>query len=133
MNNKKKYFFCINELSLLRFCIFMLIGRRPYFLAIDSIFPQSEYFLNKVVDWGVKHRFARKAINLTPDLKPYLENNRRFYFKDVPKNYEPWQRNYFNFASVEKENQNYGYVFKLVTNTYIFEKVMQIYMIKSIF
>ena len=110
----------------------MLIGRRPYFLAIDSIFPQSEYFLNKVVDWGVKHRFARKAINLTPDLKPYLENNRRFYFKDVPKNYEPWQRNYFNFASVEKENQNYGYVFKLVTNTYIFEKVMQIYMIKSI-
>ncbi len=132
MNKKKKYFFCINELSLLRFCIFMLIGRCPYILVVESIFPQSEYFLNKVVDWGVKHRFAERAVNLTPDLKPYLENNRRFYFKDVPKNYEAWQREYFNFASVEKENQNYGYVFKLVTNTYIFEKVIQIYMIKSI-
>jgi len=119
-------------MSLPLFLLLVVFGRKPHIIQIDSVLPQSETILNGLANWAVRLKLASFAIDLAPELLRYRENPRRFYFQDVFKKYEPWQDGYFNFHLVEKQSPEYGYAFKALTCTYVFEKVLEIFLLDSL-
>ena len=119
-------------MSLFVFLLLVIIRRKPHILQVDPVFPQSVSVLNGLAKWAVRLNLASFAIDLAPELYRYSENPRRFYFQDVFKKYEPWQDDYFNFNLVEQQSPTYGYAFKALTCTYVFEKVLEIFLLDSL-
>ena len=119
-------------MSLFVFLLLVIFRRKPHIVQVDPVFPQSESVLDGLAKWAVRLNLASFAIDLAPELYRYSENPRRFYFQDVFKKYEPWQDDYFNFNLAEQQSPTYGYAFKALTCTYVYEKVLEIFLLDSL-
>jgi len=128
-----KHLFSLNELMLPKFLLFILMGRKVYILRVAAIVPRLNNFLKHIVSIGIKGGYVQDAVDLVPELKMYRQYERRFYFKEVFKNYEPWQDHYYGFERPKILNDPiYGYGFKQMTCSYTFWKVIEIYLLDAI-
>ena len=85
-----------------------------------------------MADGAIAAGRAKYAIDLAPELRRYWEFDRRFYFQEVFKKYEPWQNRYYGFERPEIVNDPiYGYGFKQITCSYTFWKVNEIFLLDA--
>lgn len=123
----------LNELVLPKFFVLTLLGRSVKVLRVAPFVPKARGLLQQAVDWAIRTGRAEYAVNLAPELRLYWEFDRRFYFKEVFKKYEPWQNRYYGFdrPSIADEPV-YGYGYKQMTCSYTFWKVIEVYLIDAI-
>lgn len=127
------YFFSLNELLLPRFLILILLGRSVKVLRIAPFVAKMEGVLKRLVDWLIASGRTEYAVSLTPELQTRWDFQRRFYFQEVFKKYEPWQNDYYGFTRDEIAGDPvYGYAFKKMTCSYTFWKVIEIYLIRAL-
>ena len=123
----------LNELVLPKFIFLTLLGKNVKILRVAPIFPKMLGLLQRAADKAIAANRAQYAVELAPELKLYWQFDRRFYFQEVFKKYEPWQNRYYGFERHEVENDPvYGYGFKQMTCSYTFWKVIEIYLLDSI-
>ena len=110
----------------------MALRKQPFIIQVDVILPISQRVIERIVNWTVNRNLAAFAIDLVPELSQYWENHRRFYFLDVFEKYENWQDQFFQFDNAEIKSKTYGYAYKALTCTYVFDKVIQIFIIERL-
>ena len=123
----------LNELVVPRFLVLALLRRPVKVLRVAPFVPRFGATLQRLVDWAIRAGRAEYAIALAPELKRYWEFDRRFYFQEVFKKYEPWQNRYYGFARPQiADDPVYGYAFKQMTCSYTFWKVIEVYLLDAI-
>lgn len=123
----------LNELVLPKFFILTLLGRSVKVLRIAPFVPKAKNLLQQAVDWAIRTGRAEYAVNLAPELRRYWDFDRRFYFHEVFKKYEPWQNRCYGLERPEIfEDPVYGYAFKQMTCSYTFWKVIEVYLLDAI-
>jgi hypothetical protein len=123
----------LNELVLPKFLVFTLLRRNVKILGVASIVPRADKFLQRMADRAVAAGRATYAVDLAPELSHHWEYDRRLYFQDLFKKYEPWQNRYYRFERPELANDPiYGYGFKQMTCSYTFRKMIQIYLLDAL-
>ena len=123
----------LNELMLPKFLLLTLLRRNVKVLRIAPIIPKATGFLKRIVERAIAVGRAQYAVDLVPELRVYWDFERRFYFQEVFKKYEPWQNRFYGFERPEIANDPvYGYGFKQMTCSYTFWKVIEIYLLDAI-
>ncbi|NQU57201.1 MAG: hypothetical protein HQ513_08195 [Rhodospirillales bacterium] len=123
----------LNELVLPKFFFLTLLGRSVKVLRVAPFVPKTRSLLQRAVDWAIRTGRAEYAITLAPELELYWEFDRRFYFKEAFKKYEPWQNRYYGFDRQSiVDDPVYGYGYKQMTCSYTFWKVIEVYLIDAI-
>ena len=123
----------LNELVLPRFLVLTLLRRSVKVLRVAPFVPKSKGFLQRIVDWSIRTGRAEYAVKLAPELQRQWEFDRRFYFKEVFKKYEPWQNRYYGFDNQSiADDPVYGYGFKQMTCSYTFWKVIEVHLLDAI-
>ena len=123
----------LNELVLPKFLVFTLLRRNVKILRVAPIVPGAKKLLQRMVDGAIAAGRATYAVDLVPELRRYWEFDRRFYFQEVFKKYEPWQNHYYRFERPEIANDPiYGYGFKQMTCSYTWWKVIEIYLLDAL-
>ena len=128
-----KYIFLLNEFTLLKFFTQIVLKRQVYILNNRSIFPPLQKFIDCIASWALNSGRAEHVVeNLTPNLKPYWEYDRRFHFHEAFKKYESWQDAYYQLNNAEKIGEPYTYGYKLSVSNYTFPKVLDIYLVQGL-
>lgn len=123
----------LNELVLAKFLLLTFLGRNVKILRVAPIIPKAASLLQRVADRAISAGNAQYAVDLAPELRVYWDFERRFYFQEVFKKYEPWQNSYYGFDRPEIANDSiYGYGFKQMTCSYTFWKVIEIYLLDAL-
>lgn len=123
----------LNELVLPKFLFLLLLRRKVKILRIAPIIPKAASFLKRVVNKAIESGRAQYAVTLVPELQEFWDFERRFYFYEAFKKYEPWQNRYYGFdRPIIANDPAYGYGFKQMTCSYTFWKVIEIYLLEAI-
>jgi len=123
------HLFVLNELSLAWFLSCLLLRRPVWVIAAAPLLPPLKPLFDRLADWSIKAGLARHAVDLTPDLYPYWRYDRRFFFQEIFKKYEPWQDRVFGFDQADANGPAYGYGYKLIVCNYLFPQVIQAYLL----
>lgn len=127
------YLISLNEITLFRFLGLILLGKNVKVLRIAPFMLMLKGIFTRLVEWAIRNGKTEYAVKLTPELQDHWDFERRFYFIEVFKKYEPWQDEYYEFNSARIESdQDYGYAYKKATCSYTFWKVIEIYILDAI-
>jgi hypothetical protein len=127
------YLISLNEITLFRFLVLIAFGKNVKVLRIAPFMLMTRGFFTRLVNWGIREEKTEYAVKLTPELQHHWDFERRFYFQEIFKKYEPWQDQYYGFHSPHVEtDESYGYSFKKITCSYTFWKVIEIYVLDAI-
>lgn len=127
------YLFSLNELVLPRFLVLTLLGRKVKVLRIAPFVAKLHEPFKRLVNWAINSGRAEYAVKLIPELQNHWDFERRFYFQEEFKKYEPWQNAYYGFDRPGiSEDPVYGLAFKQITCTYTFRKVIETFLLDAI-
>jgi len=127
------YLVSLNEMTLFRFVVLMALKKNVKVLRIAPFMLMAKGALTRLVAWGIRTGKTEYAVKLTPQYQHHWDFERRFYFQEIFKKYEPWQDQYYGFDSPHIDaDKSYGYAFKKITCSYTFWKVIEIYVLDAI-
>jgi len=127
------YLVSLNEITLFRFLALILFKKNVKVLRIAPFMLMANGLLSSLVERCIRAGKTDYAVKLTPELQLYWDFERRFYFQEIFKKYEPWQDQYYGFHSLRiNSDQSYGYAFKKITSSYTFWKVIEIFILDAI-
>ena len=109
------YIVNLNEFSLVRFLILIMLRREVYVLWTETIFPQLKRLVHAIAEWSVRKGYAKWAVDLCPELVPEWDYPPRSLIHNIFADTEGWQNTYYEFAKAERSIPEYAYAYKQVT------------------
>ncbi len=122
----------LNEFTLPMFLLRCWTRRQVYVLGVQPLIPPLQPYLDRLAARMIERQRAQWAVDLVPELRPAWEYDRRLFFEEVFKKYEPWQNAYFDFEWADQAREPYGYGYKLVTTNHVFKRAIEIYLIEAL-
>lgn len=99
---------CVNEFTLARLLISTWLGRRPWVIGVDPLFPKWKPVLEKVVDHLVCAGKAMSAIREFADLAEVEAYFANIYKHDIFHATETWHDKYFEYDQLESMLPKYA-------------------------
>lgn len=112
------YIICLNELTAAYFVLLSLLGRKPYVLMVDPIFPPLRRSLQSLAERMANAGRAGWIVELCPELQHLWDYHSRIFYHDIFSETEDWQNDYYGFEEVERTVPNYAYGYKHNTCNY---------------
>lgn len=109
----------INELTAVRFMVAAMLGRIPYVLAIEALFPPLNPLLQRLAETMIARGRARWIIDLAPEYSHVWEYPTRILLYDVFADSEDWQNRHYGFDAADQAAGNYAYAYRQVTCNYV--------------
>jgi hypothetical protein len=122
----------LNEFTLPLFLILCWTRRRVHVLTVQPLLPLLQPFLERLAGRMIERGKAGWAVDLVPELRPVWDYDKRLFFDEIFKKYEPWQNGYYDFEWADQAREPYGYAYKLVTTNHVFGRVLEIYLIEAL-
>ena len=126
------YIVNLNEFSLVRFLILIMLRREVYVLWTETIFPQLKRLVHAIAEWSVRKGYAKWAVDLCPELVPEWDYPPRSLIHNIFADTEGWQNTYYEFAKAERSIPEYAYAYKQVTCCHTWQKHVPVLILRSI-
>lgn len=111
--------YCLNEATALSFAWAALSGRQPVVLAVEPILPPAAGLLDRLADWALRRRRARRVTALCPDLEPLLQYPTRVLLHDVFGELEPWHDAYYRYAEIDRAAPRLAFAYRQVSCNHV--------------
>lgn len=122
----------LNELTLLRF-LWLCWRRQPVHVLIATpLLPPLQGSLDRLVNRLIAAGRTSWAVDLVPELRSTWDYDRRIFFDEAFKKYEPWQNAFFGFEWTDTARAPYGYAYKQIVANYVFTHAKVIYVIDAL-
>lgn len=126
------YIVNLNEFSLVRFLILIMLRREVYVLWIETIFPQLKRYVRAIAEWSVRKGCAKWAVDLCPERVPEWDYPPRALIHNIFAETEEWQNTYYEFVKAEQSIPDYAYAYKQATCCHTWQKHVPVLILRSI-
>lgn len=123
--------FELNEASLPRFLVSVLLRRKPLILSVRPAILQLQGTLNRIAGWAVTRGKANYLVTRHPEFQETWTYPQWLWLHDVLRKIEPWQNECFGFEGIDARDPNYGYAYKLVATMYVYRRYLDAFLLDA--
>ena len=121
--------YCINEFSIISFCIAVATGKKPYVIEVQPAIVFFRPTILKFVKFLEKVGLVSDIKSLVPIYEPEIEDEQRLHFHDVFAKIEPNIKKQYKFDYLLEFLPRYGRAIQVSASLHISQRLLSIFLI----